>query len=101
MASEGDKTDPRGAILPRANRSQPCTTNHRLVHTKDSPRSRILVADDHPLFRAALRQMLNGCLGLDVIGEAEDGKDAIELCRRLGPDLVLMDVGMPEMDGLE
>jgi DNA-binding NarL/FixJ family response regulator len=63
--------------------------------------SRIVVVDDHPLMRCALRQMLGTQADLEVVGEAADGQQAVELCRRLYPDLVLMDVRMPAMDGLE
>jgi DNA-binding NarL/FixJ family response regulator len=66
----------------------------------DTP-SRVVVVDDHPLMRCALRQMLGAQADLEVIGEAADGQEAVELCRRLHPDLVLMDVRMPTMDGLE
>ena len=61
----------------------------------------IVVVDDHPLMRCALRQMLRTQADLEVVGEAADGREAVELCRRLQPDLVLMDVSMPRMDGLE
>jgi DNA-binding NarL/FixJ family response regulator len=63
--------------------------------------ARVLIADDHPLFRDALRQMLDEASDLEVVGEAADGQKALELCRSLEPDLVLMDLRMPEMDGLE
>jgi DNA-binding NarL/FixJ family response regulator len=63
--------------------------------------SRVVVVDDHPLMRCALRQMLSTQADLEVVGEAADGQEAVELCRRLHPDLVLMDVRMPQMDGLE
>ena len=63
--------------------------------------SRIIVADDHPLFRTALRQMLSEQSDLKVVTEAADGREAVRLCRRLRPGLVLMDVRMPKMDGLE
>ena len=63
--------------------------------------SRIVVVDDHPLMRSALGQMLSTQADLEVVGEASDGPEAVELCRRLRPDLVLMDVSMPRMDGLE
>jgi DNA-binding NarL/FixJ family response regulator len=62
---------------------------------------RILIADDHDLVRDGLNRLLSLTPGLEVIGEASNGREAVELCRRLNPDLVLMDVHMPEMDGLE
>ncbi len=63
--------------------------------------SRIVVVDDHPLFRSALGRMLDAQSDLEVVGEASDGQEAVALCRRLRPELVLMDVRMPRMDGLE
>jgi DNA-binding NarL/FixJ family response regulator len=66
----------------------------------DTP-SRVVVVDDHPLMLCAIRQMLSTQADLEVVGEAVDGQAAVELCRRLRPDLVLMDVSMPTMDGLE
>jgi len=62
--------------------------------------SRIIIADDHPLFRSAIRQTLEVQPDLEVVGEAADGHQAVELCRRLRPELVLMDLRMPEMDGV-
>ena len=61
---------------------------------------RILVADEQPLFRSALKQLLCQHADLDVVAEAATGKEAIEQCRRLRPNLVLMDIRLP-MDGLE
>ena len=62
--------------------------------------ARIIIADDHPLFRSAIRHTLEGDTGLEVVGEAANGRQALELCRRLRPELVLMDLRMPEMDGV-
>ena len=62
---------------------------------------RIVLADDHPLLRDALRRTLDAQPDLEVVGEASDGQEVVKLCRRLRPDLVLMDVRMPRMDGLE
>jgi DNA-binding NarL/FixJ family response regulator len=62
--------------------------------------SRVIIVDDHPLFRSAIRQTLERQPNLEVVGEAADGRQAIELCRRLRPELVLMDLRMPEMDGI-
>jgi DNA-binding NarL/FixJ family response regulator len=64
------------------------------------PRARLLIADDHALVREGMRAMLASEQNLEVIGEAENGQEALELCRELRPDLILMDVRMPEMDGL-
>ena len=63
--------------------------------------ARLLITDDHDLIRDGLHRMLAREPDLEVVGEAANGREAVELCRRLGPDLVLMDVRMPEMDGLE
>lgn len=63
-------------------------------------RARLLIVDDHDLIRESTQLMLEGEPDLEVVGEAVSGHHALELCRRLRPDLVLMDVRMPEMDGL-
>ncbi len=63
--------------------------------------ARLLIADDHALVREGLRTMLSGEGGIEVIAEANNGQQALTMCRELGPDLVLMDVRMPVMDGLE
>jgi DNA-binding NarL/FixJ family response regulator len=62
--------------------------------------ARLVIADDHDLARAGLRAMLTGQEGLEVVGEASNGREALALCRSLKPDLALLDVRMPEMDGL-
>jgi DNA-binding NarL/FixJ family response regulator len=61
----------------------------------------VLLADDQSLVRAGFRALLAAQPDIDVVGEASDGAEAIELVRRRRPDLVLMDVRMPHMDGLE
>ena len=63
--------------------------------------AKILIADDHELVRDGVKHMLGYEEDLEVVGEASNGREVVELCRRLKPDLVLMDVRMPEMDGLE
>ncbi len=62
--------------------------------------ARIVIADDHGLVRQGFRGMLAREQGFEVVGEAKDGREAVEVCSRLRPDLVLMDVRMPRMDGL-
>jgi DNA-binding NarL/FixJ family response regulator len=61
---------------------------------------RLVLADDHHLLRRGFRSLLGSEPGLEVVGEASTGLEAIEISRRLVPDLVLMDVRMPEMDGI-
>ena len=63
--------------------------------------ARVVIADDHGLVREGLRAVLEGEPDIEVVGEAEDGTEALEVCRRVHPDLILMDVRMPEVDGLE
>ncbi|MEZ4364122.1 MAG: response regulator transcription factor [Kofleriaceae bacterium] len=60
---------------------------------------RILLVDDHPIIRAGLRSLIEAEQDLEVVGEAEDGRVAVELARSLQPDLVLMDLRMPKLDG--
>ena len=62
-------------------------------------RARIIIADDESLIRMDLREML-GHLGYEVVAEASDGRSAVELAKKLLPDLVIMDIKMPDMDGI-
>jgi DNA-binding NarL/FixJ family response regulator len=62
---------------------------------------RILVADDHPIFRFGLGSMLRSHQGWEVCGEAADGRDAVEKCRQLKPDLLILDICMPELNGVD
>jgi len=62
---------------------------------------RILLADDHALVRESLARMLSGESDIEIVGEAWDGKLAVDMTRELLPDLVLMDISMPVMDGME
>jgi two-component system NarL family response regulator len=63
--------------------------------------ARLLIADDHALVREGLRTMLSGEDGIEGVAETHDGQEALSSCRDLEPDLILMDVRMPVMDGLE
>jgi DNA-binding NarL/FixJ family response regulator len=63
-------------------------------------RIRVVIVDDHALARAGMQRLLSGARHLEIVGEAANGRDAVTLCRRLRPDLVLMDVRLPDVDGL-
>ena len=62
---------------------------------------RVLVADDQDLVRTGLKMILNAQPGIDVVGEAVDGREAVEMARRLRPDVCLFDIRMPNLDGVE
>lgn len=62
---------------------------------------RVLVADDQDLVRTGLRMILDAQPGIEVVGEAADGREAVELARRVRPDVCLLDIRMPELDGIE
>src|SRR5512136_14807 len=65
------------------------------------PPIRLLLADDHTLVRQGLRQLCEGLGGFTVVAEAENGAQAVTLARTLRPDVILMDIVMPDMDGVE
>src|SRR5215203_283926 len=62
---------------------------------------RVLIADDHPLFRDGMRGLLDSVTDAEVIGEATTGEEAIELAEKLQPDVILMDIKMPDINGIE
>ena len=65
------------------------------------PSIRVLLVDDHPLFRKGIASLLSSEPGFEVLGEASDGQEAIEKARDLMPDVILMDISMPGVNGLE
>jgi DNA-binding NarL/FixJ family response regulator len=64
-------------------------------------KTRLVLADDHAIFREALRTMLRAEADVEVVGEAGNGREAIGLARDLNPDVLILDIGMPNMNGIE
>ncbi|MGH7624134.1 MAG: response regulator [Gemmatimonadaceae bacterium] len=62
---------------------------------------RVVLVDDHAVVRAGLKAILAGARDVDVVGEAENGRDALVLIQRLAPDVAVMDISMPDLDGAE
>jgi DNA-binding NarL/FixJ family response regulator len=71
------------------------------VEGKQPAKTRIVLVDDHPLVRRALRDILERESDLEVVGEAGDGLEALEMTERSRPDIVIMDISMPNMNGVE
>lgn len=68
---------------------------------KSQKNIRIVIADDHPIFRDGLRKLLEAESGLKVVGEASDGAEAVAMARQLTPDILLLDLAMPRLPGIE
>ena len=64
-------------------------------------KTRILVADDHPMFRDGIKKLIETEEDLEVIGQASDGEEAVRLAAELHPDVVIMDIVMPKLNGIE
>ena len=77
-------------------RSCPCGANG----SSDEAGIRVLVVDDHPLVRSSLTELISDEADLTVVGECQDGSQVVDAVERLRPDVVLMDLSMPGMDGL-
>jgi CheY-like chemotaxis protein/GNAT superfamily N-acetyltransferase len=74
---------------------------YRVQKRVDCPRCKVLIVDDHSIFRDGIRTVLSLIEDIDVVGEASDGNEAISKVGELNPDVVLMDIALPGMDGLE
>ena len=91
----GDRTG--GGTLVVASLPRLAGSRYRLMN---SP-IRILIADDHPLFRAGLRALLESVADTEVVGEAATGEEAVEVALALTPDVVVMDINMPGLNGID
>lgn len=72
-----------------------------MADSPSNPTLRTLIVDDEPPARERLRRLLDGLQDIAVVGEAANGREALDLCARLQPDVVLLDIRMPGMDGIE
>lgn len=77
------------------------TPSTRKKKVTASPKIRVMIVDDHPLFRAGLRRVLELEAGLEIVGEAANGQDALTQARALKPQVILMDVNLPNLNGLQ
>jgi DNA-binding NarL/FixJ family response regulator len=73
----------------------------RAVQRTEMKTARLLIVDDHEIFRRGLRALLEPSSEWQICGEAVDGMDAVEQCKSLKPDIVVLDVSMPRLNGLE
>lgn len=95
------KADERASPPPSAAERRARSHGTRGVRTRQSDRIRVLLVDDHRVMREGLTALLLADKKFQVVGEASDGLQAIELAHRLQPDVILMDFSMPQMDGVE
>jgi signal transduction histidine kinase/ActR/RegA family two-component response regulator len=98
-ARAGDSSPSSGLSLP-AGESQPPSDDPAQVEP-DTNRIRVLLVDDHTVLREGLRSIVSAYAHLQVVGEAGDGLEAVELAQRLLPDVVVMDINMPRMNGID
>lgn len=71
------------------------------VEKSEMNKLRVVLADDHPIMRKGLRLLVNEQADMEVVGEADNGREAIAVAQRLHPDVVVMDISMPELNGLK
>ena len=71
------------------------------MKTSSTKPIRVILADDHPIVRAGIRETLKALPGIEVVGEATDGREAVDLVKSARPDVVFMDISMPGLNGLE
>ena len=95
------KTPRQAATYQAASQGRFVSDQAPALNEGGTERIRVLLADDHKIFREAMASLLSSQADLEIAGEACDGMETIELAKRLGPDVILMDVSMPRMNGIE
>ncbi len=81
--------------------TDPADTAGTATATEKTATIRILLVDDHTILRQGLRRLLEGEEGIEVVGEARDGREAVARAKELAPDVILMDLAMPALNGLD
>ncbi len=89
-----------GRLVPHRRRSRPRHPGVRRLRQGPPMKHRVVVVDDQPLVRGGITQILNRSTDIEVVGEASDGRQAIDVVRRLRPDVVMMDLRMRRLDGV-
>jgi DNA-binding NarL/FixJ family response regulator len=77
------------------------SANDRISQPSITPTIRVMLVDDHPVLRSGVKSLLDAEADLDIVGEAEDGNSAVQMALELTPDVVLMDVSLPQLGGAE
>lgn len=99
--TSSEATESRRVLPSHPGAAEPQAGDATELLAADPRAVRVLVVDDHVILREGLAELLRGEQGIHVVGEAADGVEAVELTGQLEPDVVLMDVSMPRMDGIE
>ena len=103
MPNQGTTASLKLSLAPPAETATQSDKTLRVSTAKSAktPDVRILMVDDHPLVRQGMRGVMDGFQNMHIVGEAADGREAVQLAQSLRPDVVIMDVNMPNMDGVE
>ncbi len=89
------------STLKTAKKKKPAAAKKAGIHSKNNGKVRVVIADDQTLFREGIKDMLADERTIEVIGEAADGKEALKLVKTLKPNVILLDIKLPHMDGIQ